>query len=62
MHVHKQWGLEYSFQSEFHFTYIHYLCMSVNANYKSAQNVGHSDNNNTEKSNDGAHEKTKRLE
>lgn len=24
--------------SKFHFTYIHYLCMSVNANYKSAQN------------------------
>lgn len=53
-----------AFRSEIHFTYsyIHYLCMSVNANYKSAQNVGHSDNDNTEKSNDGAHEKTKRLE
>lgn len=63
MHVDKQWGVEYIRSSKFHFTYIHYLCMSVNANYKSVQNVGHSDNDNTEKiSNDGAHEKTKRLE
>lgn len=32
------WGMENIRPSKFHFTYIHYLCMSVNANYKSAQN------------------------
>lgn len=43
--------------------YLHTLFMHVGkCKLQKCPERGHSDNDNTEKSNDGAHEKTKRLE